>query len=270
MPSVKEVKDNLKLADKTSISFSIPVLERIKLECLSFLGDDDIPSPNGKDVVVGAVRYPLGVKNSYHHLSIGRALYKLIRLNPAVGNIVDEKKLSVRLIGEEVVRLARFYKDASYINAKEKGYGFDSLNFHRVPDEMVDVNVLIEAVVFMKPAANESTDSIEIYSQDETTRKLRKELAVLEAAAEAEKKAKAAAKKVDVKLNSPAVATGSAPVKPNRTDSKYDGLFGDTEFEMDMQKYNQEIASKLTTVPEEVPDVDLDEDASIEDEIEAA
>jgi len=270
MADSKVLKEQLKKVDKTVIEFSIPVLDRIKLECLSFLGDEEIASPHGKDIIIGKYRYSLGVKNCYHHLSVGRALYKLISLNPALGQMVDDKKLSVFLIGEEVARLAQFYKDAAYTKAKEEGYGFASLNFHRIPDTLVDVNLVIEAVSFIKPLAKPLT-CIEIYSQDETTRVLRKELAVVEAEEKEKQKAKTTT------LSQPVAAK---PVKPVRTDPKYDGLFGDADYEVDLAKWEQSLSSEtkasdgdvksvgVTVEAEheqpEVPDIEIDDSNDVD------
>lgn len=256
MADSKVLKEQLKKVDKTVIEFSIPVLDRIKLECLSFLGDEEIASPHGKDIIIGKYKYSLGVKNCYHHLSVGRALYKLISLNPALGQMVDDKKLSVFLIGEEVARLAQFYKDAAYTKAKAEGYGFASLNFHRIPDTLVDVNLVIEAVAFIKPLEKPLT-CIEIYSQDETTRVLRKELAVVEAEEKEKQKAKTSSSVSQV-------ASQPVAAKPVRSDPKYDGLFGDADYEVDLAKWEQSLSSEAKASDDDVKSVGVTIEAEYE------
>lgn len=268
MATVKELQAQLKPVDKTTISFDIPVLERIKLECMSFIGDEFIASPNGTDVTVGEYTYRLGVTNVYHHLSIGRALYKLVRMNPELGKVIDEKKLSVRLIGEEVSRLTRYYKDQAYFIAKEKGYGFESLNYHRLPDAVVDTEVLVEAIVFIK--VEKPLEAIEIYSQDETTRLLRLELAKVEAKEEAKRKAESEARIGKAKVTKTPEKLSVKPdlVKPDRNDPKYSGLFGDVEYEADLAEYERKLAAQSTEASDTTVDVvdDLaDEDLDNED-----
>lgn len=269
MATVKELQDVLKPVDKTNISFDIPVLERIKLECLSFIADDFIKSPNGTDVKVGDYTYRLGVTNVYHHLSIGRALFKLIRMNPALGKVVDEKKLSVRLIGEEVSKLTRYYKDQAYFLAKEKGYGFEALNYHRLPDAVIDTEVLVEAIMFCKVV--KPLESIEVFSQDDSTRELRLQIAKVEAEEKAKKEAKQAKAKADAKLKANP-ASSEAPkvelVKPNPDDPKYVGLFAEVEYEADLAEYERKLAAQSTDASDMTVDVvdDLsDEDLDNED-----
>jgi len=248
MATSKELKEQLKKVDKTTISFDLPVLERIKLECLSFLSDEPVASANGADVKIGDVVYKLGVVNSYHHLSVGRALFRLIKSNPAVGQMVDKKKLSVRMIGDEVCRLTRYYKDQAYFKAQEKGYGFESLQYHRIPDNTVDVDVLVEAIAFIKVA--KPIESIEIFSQDEVTKRLRLEIAKVEKAEQEKQKAESDAKRAAINAKvgtkpgtTPAVPAEPEPVKPNRDDAKYSGLFADDEYTADMDEYEKKLAA---------------------------
>ena len=262
MSKSKELNEKLKPVDKTTISFDIPVLERIKLECLSFVQDEFVKGINGDSITIGEFTYRLGVKNVNHHLSIGRALFKLISSNPSIGDLIDKKRLSVREISNEVSKLARSYKDLAFESASQKGIGFEVLNYHRIPDAIIDIEVLVEAVAFM-PESNKK--EIEIYSQDETTKALRIEIKKVEKEEEAKKK-EASAKKIGGANALSGAKAKEELVKPNREDPKYAGLLGEFDYEADLAEYEKSIAVSEPAIDvcsdgcEEALDVDGMED----------
>lgn len=269
MKTSKELLKDLEKVDKATIGFDLPVLERIKLECLSFIPDETIESDKGKEIVIGDYIYQLGVRNTYHHLSIGRALFRLIRTNAKFGEIIDEKRLSVKMISLEVARLTQQYMDKAYLKAKEKGYGFDALKFHRLPDAVVDFNVLVEAIYFMK--VDKPLENIEIYAFSEEIAELRKKIEQVKEAEKAAKKQADAKRAAKTSKILPVKEENPEPVKPKREDDKYDSLFGDVEYEEDLKEYEKLHAAWLkakedTDCEDEGCAVDVeDEDITEED-----
>lgn len=227
---IELLKEELKKIERVEIPFDLPVLERVKLECESFLKDVEVE-------LRGAM-----VKFTYVPLGIGRAIYRMLKSKPELCTLWDQKKLTVQLVEKDVSDIVKEGKQLLYISGEEKGYGFETLNHIRVSDDVVDVQ-LVELSI--KTIKENSSKTNTIYLQDEKAIAMRLKIRELEAEvkrlAEEKRKKEAEEKKQEAKpvvvSSKPKVELPKEPIAPDRTDVKYGGLFGDMDYEDDLNDY---------------------------------
>ena len=220
---IELLQEELKKIERVEIPFDLPVLERIKLECESFLKDIEVE-------LRGTT-----VKFTYVPLGIGRAIYRMLKSKPELCTLWDQKKLTVQLVEKDVSNIVKEGKQLLYISGEEKGYGFEALNHIRVSDDVVDVQ-LVELSI--KTIKENSSKTNTIYLQDEKAIAMRLKIRELEAEvkrlAEEKRKKEAEEKKQEAK---PVVELPKEPIAPDRTDVKYGGLFGDMDYDDDLKDY---------------------------------